>query len=60
MCENSLIRKEQVILSKLYECQDELDILFNNKENIIPSQLSSIKSLIKVLEYDLQNKNTII
>jgi len=58
--ESSFIRKEQIILGKLYECQDELDVLYNNKECTIPLQLTGIKSLIKILEHDLQNNNTII
>ena len=52
------ILKEQKLLGKLYECQEEIEKVLNKKNDNECAFL--IKILIKLVENNLQNKNTFI
>ena len=52
------ILKEQKLLGKLYECQEEIEKVLNKKNDNECAFL--IKILIKLVENNLQNKNTCI
>ena len=52
------ILKEQKLLGKLYECQEEIGKVLNKKNDNECAFL--IKILIKLVENNLQNKNTFI
>jgi len=52
------VLKEQKLLEKLYECQEEIGKVLNKKNDNECAFL--IKILIKLVENNLQNKNTFI
>ena len=52
------ILKEQKLLGKLYECQEEIEKVLNKKND--NECVFLIKTLIKLVENNLQNKNTFI
>ena len=54
------ILKEQKLLGKLYECQEEIEKVLNKKNDNECMETFLIKALVKLVENNLQNKNTFI
>ena len=55
---NQEILEEQKLLGKLYECEEEIEKILSKKND--NECVFLIKALIKLVENNLQNKNTFI